>query len=165
MRECEDCGELYVEIKKSFTTILHTLGYAALSIKVAQWAESYRSGTDGELKAAIKTFYNMKAWHDLHVALWTWLSLDGEREKKEWFEMFDVPKVTNYCFACEATKIGGEQEVVAELCVNCPIQHLERNDWGKCANGLYAKWIDTDKIAEREKLAREIATMKWEERI
>lgn len=125
------------------------------SLKVYQWVEVYRSCTDGAIKAALKTLYNMKCWHDLHVALWTWLSLDGKRGKSEWFETFDVPEVTNYCFAC----------VVAKECVNCPIQRLERNDWWKCANGLYEKWIDTDKIAEREKLAREIATMKWEERL
>lgn len=143
MRECKDCDELYVEIKKSFVT------------KVYQWVEIYRSGTDGQIKAVIKTLYNMKAWHDLHVALWTWLSLDGERGKSEWFETFGVPEVKGYCFACE----------VAQECVNCPIQHLERNDWWKCANGLYDEWVGADKIAKREKLAREIATMKWEERI
>ena len=122
------------------------------TLKVYQWAESYRSGTDGEIKAALKTFYNMKAWRDLHIALWVWLAMDGEREKSEWFEAFDVPKVEHYCFACE----------VAKECFNCP---MERNGLWQCANGLYAKWIDTDKIAEREKLAREIATMKWEERL
>jgi len=128
---------------KSFTT------------KAYQWVEIYRSGTDGEIEAALKTLYKMKAWHDLHVALWTWLSLDAEREKEEWFEMFNVPKVSNYCFACEVANIGAG-------CVNCPIQ---RDDWGKCANGLYEKWKYTHKIAEREKLAREIANMKWEERL
>ena len=140
MRECKDCDELYVEIKKSFVT------------KVSQWAESYRSGTDGELKAAIKTFYNMKAWHELHIALWVWLSLDGERKKKEWFETFDVPEVMNYCFACEVAERG---------CIDCPIQQLERNNWWKCANGLYERWVRTRKIAEREKLAGGIANMEW----
>ena len=129
---------------KSFTT------------KVSQWVEIYRSGTDGEIKAAIKAFYNKGYWQDLHVALWTWLSIDGEREKEEWFETFDVPEVASHCFACEATEIG---------CVDCPIQQLEKNDWSKCANGLYDRWVSTNKIAKREKLAREIATMKWEERI
>ena len=125
------------------------------TLKVYQWVEVYRAVTDGEIKAALKTLYNIKYWHDLHVALWTWLSLDGKREKEEWFERFDVPEVINYCFACEVAQIGAG-------CVNCP---MERNGLWQCANGLYAKWIDTDKIAEREKLAREIATMKWEERL
>lgn len=122
------------------------------ALKVYQWVEVYRAVADGEIKAAIKTLYKMKCWHDLHVALWTWLSLDGEREKREWFETFDVPEVRNYCFACE----------VAKECFNCP---MERNGLWQCTNGLYARWIDANKIAEREKLAREIATMKWEERI
>ena len=137
------------------------------TLKVYQWVEVYRAVADGEIKAAIKTLYKMKCWHDLHVALWTWLSLDGKRKKKEWFERFDVPEVTDYCFACEVAKIGALDVSVRFPrlvgCVNCPIQHLERNDRSKCANGLYDKWVSTDKIAEREKLAREIATMKWEE--
>lgn len=116
--------------------------------KAEQWAEKYRTGTDGEIKDAIKTFYDMKAWHELHVALWVWLSLDGKREKSEWFETFDVPKVEHYCFACE----------VAKECFNCPIQ---RNGLWQCANGLYEKWVRTHKIAEREKLAGRIANMEW----
>ena len=119
--------------------------------KAEQWAESYRSGTDGELKAALKTFYNMKAWHELHIALWVWLSLDGEREKREWFKMFDVPRVTHYCFACEVASTINAENV-------CP---LERDNSGKCACGLYSQWIDTDKIAEREELARKVAELEW----
>ncbi len=116
--------------------------------RVEQWAESYRSGTDGEIKAAIKTFYNTKAWHELHIALWTWLSLDGEREKREWFEKFDVPEVTSCCFACEAAK----------KCVNCP---MERNCLGWCANGLFIDWVYTRKKTGREELARKMAEMEW----
>ena len=118
------------------------------TMKVYQWAETYRSGTDGELKAAIKTFYNMKAWHDLHVALWTWLSLDGEREKREWFYKFDVPEGINCCFACEAAK----------KCVNCP---MERNCFGWCANGLFIDWVYTTGKTKREEIARKIAEMEW----
>ena len=102
------------------------------TLKVYQWVEVYRAVADGEIEAAIKILYNMKAWHDLHVALWTWLFIDGEREKEEWFETFDVPEVTNYCFACEVAELGVG-------CINCPIQKLERNDWLKCANELYEK--------------------------
>jgi len=118
--------------------------------KVEQWVEIYRSRTYGEIKATLETFYKIKYWHDLHVALWTWLSLDGEREKKEWFEMFDVPRVTNYCFACEA----------APKCVNCPLPRITVNE-GECANGPSAKWVSTHKIAEREELAREVAEQEW----
>ena len=123
-----------------------------------RWEYLYAKKTIKDIKKRLEVDYKRGNWHALHIALWTWLSLNGEREKEEWFEMFDVPKVTNYCFACEVAE-------VADGCIGCPIQQLQRNDWMKCANGLYAKWIHTDKIAEREKLAREIATMKWEERI
>ena len=122
--------------------------------KVSQWAETYRSATDEEIKAAIRTFFNMEYWHDLHVALWAWLCLDGEREKSEWFKKFDVPEVRSNCFACK----------VAKKCFNCPLPRKETRGV-ECANGLYEKWVSTHKIAEREKLAREIATMKWEERL
>ena len=53
-----------------------------LGTKAYQWVDFYRSGTDSEIKAALKTFYDMKAWHELHIALWVWLSLDGERGKE-----------------------------------------------------------------------------------
>jgi len=123
-----------------------------------RWEYLYAKKTIKDIKKRLEVDYKRRAWHALHIALWTWLSIDGEREKSEWFETFGVPEVSNYCFACEVAKIG-------TVCVNCPIQHLEKNYLWQCANGLYEKWVCTRKIAEREKLAREIATMKWEERI
>ena len=127
--------------------------------KAYQWVDFYRTGTDGEIKAAIKTLYNMKCWHDLHVALWAWLSIDGEREKEEWFERFNLPKVTNYCFACEEAE---------EYCYHCPLTK-STSKCGyvllDCLNGLYEQWREADSLERKEKLAREIATMKWEERI
>lgn len=125
--------------------------------KVSQWAETYRSGTDGEIKAALKTFYNMKAWHELHIALWVWLAMDGEREKSEWFEVFSVPEVRSHCFACKMA----ETIDAKWTCNACP---MGKGEDGLCANGLWEKWVDAPKIAEREKLAREIAVMKWEEK-
>ena len=122
--------------------------------KAEQWAEKYRTGTDGEIKDAIKTFYDMKAWHELHVALWVWLSLDGEREKREWFEAFDVPKVEHYCFACEvAATIDATY-----MCCACP---LEQDSLEECTYGLYDQWVHTHKIAEREELARKGAELEW----
>ena len=117
-----------------------------------RWEYLYAKKTIKDIKKRLEVDYKRGNWHALHIALWTWLSLDGEREKEEWFDKFGVHRVEHYCFACEVTK----------ECVTCP---MERNDLGKCANGLYEKWVCTHKIAEREKLAREIATMKWEERI
>ena len=117
--------------------------------KTEQWVESYRSGTDGEIKAALKTFYKMEYWQELHIALWTWLSINGERGKREWFKKFDVPEVTSYCFACEAAK---------KECVNCP---MERNRFGWCANGIFLDWRGTDDKTKRAELARKIAEMEW----
>ena len=120
-----------------------------------RWEYLYAKKTIKDIKKRLEVDYKRRNWHALHIALWTWLSLNGEREKEEWFEMFNVPRVSNDCFACEVANIG-------VVCVNCP---MERNVLKQCANGLYTKWVLTDKVAEREKLAREIATMKWEERI
>ena len=131
---------------KSFTT------------KAYQWVEGYRSCTDGEIKTILKTFYKMECWQDLHVALWAWLSLDGKREKYEWFEKFDVPRVSNDCFACVEAR---------EYCYYCPLtkptsEHCYVHD---CLNGLYEQWLIADYSEQKEKLARKIATMKWEERL
>jgi hypothetical protein len=120
-----------------------------------RWEYLYAKKTIKDIKKRLEVDYKRRNWHALHIALWTWLSLNGEREKEEWFEMFNMPRVSNDCFACEVANIGA-------VCVNCP---MERNVLKQCANGLYTKWVCTHKIAEREKLAREIATMKWEERI
>ena len=149
MSECKYCGKEF----KAFNPKTELERW-----HVNTWMACYEVGTRDEVAHTLKHLYNMKAWHELHIALWAWLAMDGEREKNEWFEMFGVPKVTNYCFACEATETGVG-------CIDCPIQQFKQNDLCKCANGLYEKWKCTHKIAEREKLAREIATMKWEERI
>ena len=115
-----------------------------------RWEYLYAKKTIKDIKKRLEADYKRGNWHALHIALWTWLSLNGEREKEEWFSLFGVPEVINCCFACEA----------ANKCVNCP---MEQDKDGQCANGLFEKWVHTCKIAEREKLAREIATMKWEE--
>ena len=122
--------------------------------KAYQWVDFYRSGTDGEIKAALKAFYKMEHWQDLHVALWAWLSLDGEREKHEWFEKFGIPRVINYCFACVEA---------GEYCYYCPLtKPTAKHGYvlPACLNGLYDDWWAADS-EQKEKLARKIATMKW----
>ena len=170
MRKCEYCGKEFKAFSPDYCSrecyernVLEKWGCAD---KIAEsggnimseeiWERIYDKGKQKDIEKRLEIAYERKNWHELHIALWVWLSLDGEREKEEWFEMFNVPEVSNYCFPCEVAKIGAG-------CVNCPIQRLEKNDWSKCANGLYEKWVRTHKVAEREKLAREIATMKWEE--
>ena len=117
-----------------------------------RWEYLYAKKTIKDIKKRLEVDYKRGNWHALHIALWTWLSLNGEREKEEWFSLFGVPEAINYCFACEA----------AQKCVNCPLPQTQTGGAG-CANGLNEKWACTHEIAEREKLAREIATMKWEE--
>lgn len=126
--------------------------------KVEQWVESYRAGTDGEIKAALKAFYKMECWQDLHKALWAWLSLNGKREKEEWFKAFSVPKVTNYCFACEEAGLNNPEK---EGCNNCPLLQDARLG---CANGFYLDWWCTRGKTERKEHAYKIAVMEWEEK-
>ena len=122
--------------------------------KTEQWVESYRSGTDGEIEAALKTFYNMKDWHELHIALWTWLSIDGERGKREWFKKFNVPEVKHYSFACEmASTIDATC-----MCCACP---LEQDSLEECTYGLYDQWCGAESLGLKEILARKIAEMEW----
>ena len=50
------------------------------TLKVYQWAESYRSGTDGEIKAALKTFYNMSMARPPHCVVG--VACNGRRKRK-----------------------------------------------------------------------------------
>lgn len=147
--------------------------------KMEQWVDFYRSATDGEIKTALKTFYNMKAWHELHIALWVWLAMDGEREKEEWFEKFNIPEVKQRCFACEEAEISFsccpltteeedyikpslEDEIYKpDFCCRCPLTNPSSEE---CLDGLYDDWWAADP-EQKEKLAIKIATMKWEERL
>ena len=117
-----------------------------------RWEYLYAKKTIKDIKKRLEVDYKRGNWHALHIALWTWLSLNGEREKEEWFKKFDVPEVISYCFACEAAK----------KCVNCP---MERNCFGWCANGLFIDWRSTTDKTKRAELARKIAEMEWEERL
>ena len=123
-----------------------------------RWEYLYAKKTIKDIKKRLEVDYKRGNWHALHIALWTWLSLNGEREKSEWFEAFNVPEVRNYCFACEE----------AEDCHHCPLTK-STSKCGyvllDCLNGLYEQWNEADSLERREKLAMEIATMKWEERL
>ena len=123
--------------------------------KAYQWVDVYRSATDDEIKTALKAFYKMEYWQDLHVALWAWLSMDGEREKWEWFEKFNIPEVKYHCFACLEA---------GEDCYHCPLtKPTSKHDYvlPDCLNGLYDQWCGAKSLERKERLARKIANMKW----
>ena len=149
MRKCKYCGKEF----KAFNPKTELERW-----HVNTWMACYEVGTREEVTHTLKHLYNNMDWHELHIALWVWLSMDGEREKNEWFKMFGVPKVENHCFVCEA----------AEDCHHCPLTK-STSKCGyvllDCLNGLYEQWNEADSLERREKLAMEIATMKWEERI
>jgi len=119
------------------------------------WETIYESGQDVRTEHLIKNLYEVEDWKELHIALWSWLSLDGEREKHEWFERFNVPEVRSNCFACKvASTIDANR-----ACQACPIG---TDEVGRCAKGLHSQWVSTHKLAERKELANEIANMEWD---
>ena len=131
------------------------------------WANIYDGGDAHKI---IKGLYDREDWQELHVALWAWLSFNGEREKHEWFDKFNIPEVKHYCFACEVaeisfyfppTKSTSEEEDCMNpwtFCSYCPLTNPPSE---KCLNGLYRKWLETFG-EEREEVAMEIASLEWQ---
>jgi len=118
-----------------------------------------------DIEKILKSLYDSKNWQELHVALWAWLSFNGGREKHEWFEKFNVPRVVNECFACKAAKKSlyrsrlttEDENSKPKFCYYCPITNWEEEE---CLNGLYGKWLTTY-LEEREEIATEIASLEW----
>lgn len=137
---------------------------------VAHWKAIYESGQEVRIRKLIKGLFDYGGWSGLHVALWTWLSLDGKREKTDWFEKFGVPKVKHDCFACEEAETSfcccptkSEEEGKPSFCYYCPITNSSAEE---CLDGLYGKWAlgkywSEKNLEEREELAREIASLEW----
>lgn len=122
--------------------------------RVKEWVEMYESGQEVRIGEILISLYAREDWHELHIALWTWLSIDGERETWDWFKEFGVPEVEYYSFPCEmASRVKDKH-----ICSACPIEY---DVCLGCVNGLHDKWVYTHKLAEREKLAGEIANMEW----
>jgi hypothetical protein len=136
--------------------------------KEMNWIKIYES--EQEAEEIIVDLYNEQNYKELHIALWTWLSIDGEREKHEWFDAFGIPTIKNDCFACEVAEasfdclpkwyqeeIIGFGEDCPYFCRCCP---LIDKPFGECLDGLYRKWLETY-LEDREDLAREIASLEW----
>ena len=134
------------------------------------WKTIY-DGQEQEAEKIIKGLYDTKNYGELHRAMWIWLSLDGTKDKWEWFERFDVPAVSNYCFACQMAEesfnclpkwyqeeIIGFEEDCLYFCHCCP---LTDKPSGECLDGLYGKWLKIF-FKKREDLAREIASLEWQ---
>ena len=136
--------------------------------RVKNWGTIYESGQEVRIGQIIKSLYNIKNWHELHIALWTWLSIDGEREKAEWFDKFNVPEVKHYCFACEEAEMSfyypltdssaGEEDCIKpSFCHYCPLTNSTSD---LCGTGFYDQWCHAN-LEQREELAREIANLEW----
>jgi len=121
------------------------------------WKIVYESGQEVRIGNMLKGLYEEKDWKELHIALWTWLSIDGERDKWKWFEQYGVPRVSNDCFACEEAKshLVGIQS--GGSCYYCP---LTKSTAIGCLGGVYDQWRKAD-FETRKYLAEKIANMKW----
>ena len=118
------------------------------------WETIYKSEQKDRIVKTLISLYAREDWHGLHVALWTWLSIDGERETWDWFEKFRVPEVEYYSFPCEMASRDKDKH----MCSACPIEYEVCLG---CCNGLHDKWVYTHKLEERKKLANEIASLEW----
>ena len=153
-------------------------------VKKMNWFEAYEHNPEAEIEATIKSLYEAKNWEELHIALWTWLAMDGERGKYEWFIKFNVPEVRNHCFACVEAASKEEEEGEDDLysCRYCPITDPAAE---YCLDGLYEKWLarhyndhlienemrNSEELTETllengfrvesEELAMEIANLEW----
>ena len=125
--------------------------------RVKYWEIIYNSVEQICIEKMLKGLYEAKDWEELHIALWAWLSLDGKREKYEWFQMFNVPRVSSDCFACEEAKNHLAPVQSGGYCYHCP---LTKSTAISCLNGVYDQWYEAD-FETRESLAEKIANMKW----
>ena len=131
-----------------------------------EWGKIYDGGDAHKI---IENLYNEQNYKELHIALWTWLSLDGTKDKWEWFDTFGIPEVVNHCFACKVAETAyfclpkWERKRLADedwppFCHCCPI--IDK-PFGECLDGLYGKWLETY-LEEREDVAMEIASLEWQ---
>ena len=142
------------------TTNTTMKGERKMNSQKLNWANIYDGGDAHKI---IKGLYDREDWQELHVALWAWLSFNGEREKPEWFEKFGVPRVSNDCFACEMAEASFDDlpkwdQDCLYVCHCCPLTDSPSIE---CLNGLYRKWLETFG-EEREEVAMEIASLEWQ---
>ena len=133
-----------------------------IEVLSVDWKTIY-DGQEQEAEKIIKGLYDTKNYGELHIALWSWLSLGGEREKHEWFEKFGVPRVSNDCFACEVAEASFDglpkwDQDCLYFCHCCPLTDSPSIE---CLNGLYGDWLKTFG-EEREDVAMEIASLEWQ---
>jgi len=127
-------------------------------MNVISWKIIYDGGEQTHIENIFRGLYETKDWKELHTALWVWLSLDGKREKYEWFQKFGVPRVSNDCFACEQAKDHLICKQSGDYCDHCP---LTRKTAFGCLDGDYDQWWSAD-FETRECVAEKIANAEWD---
>ena len=136
--------------------------------RVKYWEIIYKGTGQIRIEKMLNVLFEAEDWEELHRAQWVWLSLDSQRLEAEWFEAFNVPEVTNYCFACETAELAWkrcptpeeEDEDCPPYCHCCPLTASAELD--ECLGGLCDKWLETE---EREVVAMEIANLEWRKEV
>jgi len=151
-------------------TVDVTKGVKKMSNTISVDWETIYNGQEETAEKIIKGLYDTKNYEELHRAMWSWLSLDGTKDKWEWFKRFDVPAVSHYCFACEMAEtsfrcnppigyaLEEENDIKSPICYYCPITAPSAIS---CLDGLYEKWWSTEYLEERKEAANGIANLEW----
>ena len=101
--------------------------------------------------------------HSKHIELWTWLSHNPDKDKKEWPGWEDYREcgyvtIDSYCFACEY------DYQFESNCENCSIIWNDEESTNCChKDSPFRKYGDTDTKEERAKYALEIANLPVQE--
>ena len=99
--------------------------------------------------------------HENHVVLWTWLSKNPSKDKKDYFKENKIPnekQPINGCYACAETETRDISGV--KCCKRCPL------NWGDNKNcfdngTLFDRWTLSTDPTRRSELAKQIAEMEW----
>ncbi len=102
-------------------------------------------------------YSNKKEVIAAHRELWRWLAENPGRNKNDypgwWFNGGGLARVENGCHLCEYVSPGD-----GDNCFLCPV--IWPN--GRCeqdGQGLYDRWCDSDILAVRSKIAKQIAEL------
>lgn len=98
----------------------------------------------------------MKFDHTAHKEMWTWLSENPKKEKKDWpgwdWNEGIIDTKVNLCFACDYGYTA---------CSSCPLLWPKVKGEGRVCHsgGLYEKWVTGENAETRTRLALQIANL------
>lgn len=125
--------------------------------------------------------------HTLYKEMWHWLASNPEKDKEDWPRWYeaggDIPRQTNWCFACDYTNPFTPDKYVPALCAECPLdwgepEDLRHNFVFMCEKegSPYLSWLDSEfeflegeerekALSQRSAFAREVAELPVREEV